>query len=104
MWVKILHMRITPEPKKQERHPRLPANDRVMIQGLSTTSWTVNWSGSGFCLLSEEQIHEGQRVNVEFPDRYMRGEANVIWALDFADGCLAGLEFLSVERRAVSRA
>ena len=97
-------MRSKKQPSsKQKRHPRLPANDRVVIRGLSSTSWTVNWSGSGFCVLSEEQIRCGDRVDVEFPDRYVKGRANVVWTQDFADGCVAGLEFLSMDRRAVSR-
>ncbi len=87
--------------RNNERRPRLPANDRVMIQGMKGAAWTVNWSPQGVCLLSENALWRGECFEVEFPDRYSRGVASVVWARQLPDGCLAGLEFRSLERRAV---
>jgi hypothetical protein len=88
--------------RQKERKPRLPANDRVRIDGIAAEAWAVNWSRTGSCLLVEEELKNGQRVNVEFPDRYVRGEAQVVWSQRFPDGCLVGLEFIKLDRRAVS--
>jgi len=83
------------------RRPRLPANDRVII-GDDEAGWTINWSPTGACVVAEEVMQCGDRVAITFPERYARGEAKVVWTQVFPDGCLAGLEFLSLNRRAVS--
>lgn len=88
---------------KQQRQPRLPANDRVKIQGHAGIAWTVNWSRSGSCLLTEEAIEIGELLDVEFPERYARCKAEVVWAQSYHDGCLIGLEFLQLKRGAASR-
>ena len=87
---------------KSDRPPRLPANDRVVIRGLPGGAWTVNWSAQGFCLLAEDLLFRGDHHLVVFPDRYSRGEAEVVWARHLPDGCLAGLEFRSLDRRSIS--
>ena len=84
------------------RYPRLPANDRVLIQGLSDPAWVVNWSAKGFCALSDGVLEEGQRLQVRFPERFAKGEATVVWSQCFPDGCLAGFQLVSLHRRALS--
>lgn len=86
---------------REQRGPRLPANDRVIISDFSGMTWTINWSPTGACVMSDERIRCGERVRVEFPERYVRGEATVVWTQDFPDGCLAGLEFQDLDRRAI---
>lgn len=85
-----------------KRQPRLPANDRVTIRGHERNAWTVNWSQTGSCVLTEARVEAGERLCVEFPDRYARGEVEVVWSQRFPDGCLIGLEFLRLERGAAS--
>jgi hypothetical protein len=63
----------------------------------------VNWSARGFCALTADEVTQGQQLKVEFPERYARGEATVVWAQQFPDGCVAGFRFLSLDRRAVSK-
>lgn len=90
------------EPKpRDDRRPRLPANDKVRIRGFPGAAWTINWSSHGFLLVSEDMFCEGDSVHVEFPDRYSSGIANVIWARHLPDGCLAGFEFQTLDRRVI---
>lgn len=86
---------------KSPRCPRLPANDRVLIRGIEGEAWAVNWSSMGCCLMAERPLVDGFRYMIEFPDRYARGLAGVVWTRAQPDGCLAGLRFLSLDRRAV---
>ena len=81
-----------------ERRPRLPANDRVLIEGLNEPAWAINWSATGLCVLAEEPLEERSRVRVQLPERYTRCDARVVWVQTFPDGVLAGLSFLEVER------
>lgn len=89
--------------QKNERKRRLPANDRVFIhlQGQTGEAWAINWSSEGVCLVSENALWSGECFEVEFPDRYSRGVASVVWARQLPDGCVAGLEFSSLDRRAI---
>lgn len=87
---------------REQRGPRLPANDRVIISEVDGMTWTINWSPTGACVVSDLRIQCGDRVSVEFPERYVKGEATVVWTQDFPDGCLAGLEFQDLDRRAIS--
>ena len=82
------------------RPARLPANGRVLIRGSEVTGWTVNWSGRGACVLFEGELPDTDRLHLGFPDRYTWGEGEVIWTQRFPDGCLVGLRFVRLERRA----
>lgn len=93
-------MKVDHSTTRSRRQPRLPANDRAIIQGLGGDAWTVNWSSRGFCLLAELQLNQGERYSIDFPDRYTRAVADVVWAKHLPDGCLAGLAFQQLERRA----
>jgi hypothetical protein len=84
------------------RRPRLPANDRVVIEGIDGAAWAINWSASGCCVVSEEVVRCGETLRIELPDRFARGEATVVWTRVHVDGCLAGLAFRSLDRRAIS--
>lgn len=95
------YMEETVDLSREQRGPRLPANDRVIISDIGGMTWTINWSPTGACVVSDVRIQCGERVNVEFPERYVRGEAMVVWTQDFPDGCLAGLEFRELNRRAI---
>jgi hypothetical protein len=86
----------------RDRRPRLPANDRVMIEGFDAPAWAINWSPDGCCIVSERAVREGESLCVELPERYARAEAKVVWSRIRCDGCLAGLEFLALDRRAIS--
>ena len=83
-----------------QRSPRLPANGRVKISGVAAAAWTVNWSPRGSCILVEGELPETDHLHVEFLDRYTWGEAEVVWKQSFPDGCLAGLQFIRLERGA----
>jgi hypothetical protein len=86
----------------RDRRPRLPANDRVIIEGIDGQAWAINWSRSGCCVVSEGPVRQGETLRVELPDRFARAEATVVWSRVRCDGCLAGLEFRSLDRRAIS--
>ena len=88
---------------KSDRRPRLPANDIVLLGSEEEPAWVVNWSGNGFCVITENVLRTGDRVRVDLPERYMRGEATVVWIKQHQDGCLAGLEFTEVDRRVIRR-
>ena len=86
---------------RSDRKPRLPANDRVRIEGFSGAAWTINWSSTGFLLLTEDMFLAGDSVRVDFPDRYASGIASVIWARHLPDGCLVGFELQTLDRRVI---
>jgi len=84
------------------RRARLPSNERVRIDGEAEASaWTINWSGDGVCLMCDERkLRPGETVSLELPERHYRGTGRVIWAWEREGGCIAGLEILTLDRRA----
>jgi hypothetical protein len=86
------------EHGRASRVPRVPANDRVWIEGHAEMAWSINWSPTGLCVLAAGALEPEGRVTVELPDRYARCDATVVWARRHRDGVVAGLRFEGVER------
>jgi hypothetical protein len=83
-----------------KRKPRLPSNERVIIEGdESTEAWTVNWSREGMCILTERNLEVGEGLRLDLPERHAKALVRVIWVQVHRDGCLAGVEFVSLDRR-----